>query len=65
MSEQLPSDVPILQVFFDVEIDGKPAGRITMGLFGKVGNRAEQVMRSHRRDSCQLREGSTTPRLSR
>ena len=24
------------QVFFDVEIDGKPAGRIVMGLFGKV-----------------------------
>ncbi|CAK0782758.1 hypothetical protein CVIRNUC_005953 [Coccomyxa viridis] len=24
------------KVFFDVEIDGKPAGRITMGLFGKV-----------------------------
>ncbi|CAN1282320.1 Peptidyl-prolyl cis-trans isomerase CYP19-4 [Linum perenne] len=24
------------KVFFDVEIDGKPAGRITMGLFGKA-----------------------------
>lgn len=23
-------------VFFDVEIDGKPAGRIVMGLFGDV-----------------------------
>jgi len=24
------------KVFFDIEIDGKPAGRITMGLFGKI-----------------------------
>jgi hypothetical protein len=24
------------KVFFDVEIDGKPAGRIVMGLYGKV-----------------------------
>lgn len=24
------------KVYFDIEIDGKPAGRITMGLFGKV-----------------------------
>ncbi|CAL5220206.1 g2180 [Coccomyxa viridis] len=24
------------KVFFDIEIDGKPAGRIVMGLFGKV-----------------------------
>merc|ERR1719273_1464566 len=24
------------QVFFDMEIDGKPAGRIIMGLFGKT-----------------------------
>jgi hypothetical protein len=23
-------------VFFDVEIDGKPAGRIVMGLFGEL-----------------------------
>lgn len=25
------------QVFFDVSIDGKPAGRIVMGLFGDTG----------------------------
>jgi hypothetical protein len=24
------------QVFFDIEIGGKPAGRVVMGLFGKV-----------------------------
>jgi len=24
------------KVFFDVEVDGKPAGRITIGLFGKA-----------------------------
>lgn len=28
--------LPIPQVFFDVEIDGKPAGRIVMGLYGKT-----------------------------
>lgn len=25
-----------LQVFFDIEIDGKPAGRVVMGLYGKT-----------------------------
>lgn len=28
------------KVFFDVEIGGKPAGRIVMGLFGKVRRRS-------------------------
>jgi hypothetical protein len=27
------------KVFFDVEIDGKPAGRVVIGLFGKVRNK--------------------------
>ena len=28
--------IRVAQVYFDVEIDGKPAGRVVMGLFGKV-----------------------------
>jgi len=27
---------PRTQVFFDIEIDGKAAGRIVMGLYGKT-----------------------------
>ena len=36
-----------------------------MGLFGKVRNRADRKMRSHRTDSCQLVVGSTITRVSR
>ena len=39
--EDLSFNIIVLQVFFDVEIDGKPAGRITMGLFGKVRIQAD------------------------
>jgi hypothetical protein len=34
------------KVFFDIEIDGKPAGRITMGLFGKTAPRTVENFRA-------------------